>query len=677
MLSAVGYTAPQTCAAIRAGVAMFSELGGIVGRTGEAVVAARLPEGIRDDPMDKVIERVCVAVCAEALARLSEEELGSLPIKIWMCLKDKARPGIVLSAQPLLQQLIDRLSLHRSTTMTVIEAGNAGGLKAIHEIALQAHRAPTSLSLICGFDLLTDIHCLAYFEKQDRLKGSYQPRGLIPGEACACVAVEPLAAAKDAGRNVFCNIQGTGYSEETATVVSEKSCLGSGLTTAIRSALQSAGWAGDAVDGVYCDLNGEPYRAHEWMLALCRALAEPGSHASGRLHRRYWGGLRTAADRFCGDGTRPGIRRGPECSRVLLIGMRGTRGTLSFPCEGTRVRGMDVNHKSPFQAALVPIIDKDGSEARVAILKATYDILSDGSLRIADQQKPPVFQDIFAGEPGQSTTLYESDGAFFKPSTDIVVVGTACAPGGKPTESFQVGLAVGGLRKIVTVTGDRRWLRSKGRSAAISEPEPLTEMPLVWEKAFGGADTTHGGPTKHDFDRRNPIGTGFRLTDTPGCLDGVPLPNLEYPDALIKHWHDRPGPASFGFVGRHWHPRIALAGTYDEKWQKARLPLLPEDFDYRFFNSAPADQRYSKFFRGGEVVRAVNFSKRGREQFTIPTLTVFFCGFAKKQRFEVEARLDTVIFEFDKEIIMLIWRTKYDVLMTEPADEVNATVIFH
>jgi len=33
-----------------------------------------------------------------------------------------------------------------------------------------------------------------------------------------------------------------------------------------------SGWQGNEVGQVFCDLNGEEYRAHEWMLALCRLL---------------------------------------------------------------------------------------------------------------------------------------------------------------------------------------------------------------------------------------------------------------------------------------------------------------------------------------------------------------------------------------------------------------------
>lgn len=40
-------------------------------------------------------------------------------------------------------------------------------------------------------------------------------------------------------------------------------------------------------------------------------------------------------------------------------------------------------------------------------------------------------------------------------------------------------------------------------------------------------------------------------------------------------------------MGRSWQPRLRYAGTYDQHWMDERLPFLPEDFDLRYFQSAP------------------------------------------------------------------------------------------
>ncbi|QIO08920.1 DUF2169 family type VI secretion system accessory protein [Acinetobacter lanii] len=54
-------------------------------------------------------------------------------------------------------------------------------------------------------------------------------------------------------------------------------------------------------------------------------------------------------------------------------------------------------------------------------------------------------------------------------------------------------------------------------------------------------------------------------------------------------------PAGFGFIGRSWLPRIAYAGTYDQKWLDEQHPYPPFDMDYRYWNGAPEDQQIEVF----------------------------------------------------------------------------------
>src|SRR5437763_15597642 len=100
-------------------------------------------------------------------------------------------------------------------------------------------------------------------------------------------------------------------------------------------------------------------------------------------------------------------------------------------------------------------------------------------------------------------------------------------------------------------------------------------MPLVYERAFGGADLPHKKQSAWGFEARNPVGRG--LVSNPGREDlaEVPLPNVEDPSALITRYQDRPAPAGFGFIAPGWEPRKKYAGTYDDAWLSGRCPLLP------------------------------------------------------------------------------------------------------
>src|SRR3712207_9360361 len=71
---------------------------------------------------------------------------------------------------------------------------------------------------------------------------------------------------------------------------------------------------------------------------------------------------------------------------------------------------------------------------------------------------------------------------------------------------MDVRVSVGPASKTVRVFGDRVWDAGPA-GAATKWVAPFERMPLVWERAFGGADQTDRGPTA---DPRNPVGTGFR-----------------------------------------------------------------------------------------------------------------------------------------------------------------------
>ena len=106
---------------------------------------------------------------------------------------------------------------------------------------------------------------------------------------------------------------------------------------------------------------------------------------------------------------------------------------------------------------------------------------------------------------------------------------------------------------------------------------PFESVPVKWELAYGGADYTD--PKSPLEEHRNPVGTGL-VRDASELLHR-PAPQIEDPRDLITSAHSRPAPAGLGPIARHWAPRRAYAGTYDEAWKRERMPLAPLDLDGR------------------------------------------------------------------------------------------------
>lgn len=107
-------------------------------------------------------------------------------------------------------------------------------------------------------------------------------------------------------------------------------------------------------------------------------------------------------------------------------------------------------------------------------------------------------------------------------------------------------------------------------------------------------------------------------------------------------------------------PRGTLLGTYDEAWVMRRWPHFPEDFDFAFFNCAPAEQRMERL-RGDEQLRLVGLHPaRASVETRLPGVAVrAFAQYARAEGFrfvELELVLDSLHIDLATERIQLVWR---------------------
>src|SRR5262245_55817420 len=238
---------------------------------------------------------------------------------------------------------------------------------------------------------------------------------------------------------------------------------------------------------------------------------------------------------------------------------------------------------TPFQAERVIQLDQDGNQIWVVVVKATYLINGQGELELHAEQEPVCLVPRYSGEPGKSSLLRECEAVFEHPGTDIILNATAHAPRRIPIEVLDVVISVGQIQTTLRVFGDRYWKSGLYGTRATS-PEFFTEMPIVYENAFGGADSVDPESKKTVVETRNHIGRGMALKAI--HLADQRLPNIEDPNDLIKSWRGRPYPVGFGAIPSSWSPRKEYAGTLDEAWYRERAPLWPVDYDPRYHQSA-------------------------------------------------------------------------------------------
>lgn len=170
---------------------------------------------------------------------------------------------------------------------------------------------------------------------------------------------------------------------------------------------------------------------------------------------------------------------------------------------------------------------------------------------------------------------------------EVLVWGSYFAPDGEPMLQHGVRLAIGPVDKVVRVTGPRQWVRGDHGGLLVSDPEPVTSLPLVWPLAFGG-------PGFAD----NPTGRGHWPADQEPV--SVSLPCLEYPDDPLARPHDIVAPAGFAPRDMMLPDRQKKIGTYDRYWLDHHCPGWPQDLDWSFFQEAPEDQQFPGPLAGTE-----------------------------------------------------------------------------
>ena len=318
------------------------------------------------------------------------------------------------------------------------------------------------------------------------------------------------------------------------------------------------------------------------------------------------------------------------------------------------------------------------------LVKRTYNIRPGGRIARAEKSRPfiPADQYYDNGDPEWATVKYETDFAPFKVATDVVVIGKAYAPGGKPVPQVDVSVEAAGQRKTVRVTGDRSCIYRTGGVPAFTEPVPFTELPVQYERAYGGKDM-RSNPEEPFYYPRNHNGVGVVLKNTKEAVEGLSLPNIEdpgdllTPDRLImgkpERWNEQPLPDGLGWFQRTWYPRCSFVGAMpayvdvDTVLKEEKLGLVPKgqialsmqfklpSYDVRF-NSGASRGLVFPYLAGSESFRLTNLTPNGSLVFQLPGETprmMLDIGLGEN---EIKPVLHTICVRLEEMQIDLVWR---------------------
>jgi len=333
---------------------------------------------------------------------------------------------------------------------------------------------------------------------------------------------------------------------------------------------------------------------------------------------------------------------------------------------------------------IVPGKDDQGNYIFALIVKRTFRIRHGSTVERCPADHPLRKTDAYYddGDPEWSTVQYEYELAPFKPAVDVVVIGKAYAPGGKPATQMTVSVQIAERHKSITVFGDRACGYRENMPPNFSEPKPFTEMEIRYERAYGGRDQT-SHPDIPLFYPRNDMGTGIALRNLKDTVEGLALPNFEDPADLLtpdrivlgepESWPRQPLPQGFGWFQRTWYPRYTYSGVYpsfvdvDTVTTEERLGLVPKNhialarqfrlpgYHPRLNNGASHGMLFPGL-KGDEKLTLRGLSPDGLLEFTLPGETpkmTLDIGFGAQ---ELAPRLDTVSIRPDDLEVDLIWR---------------------
>ncbi|MBX6362554.1 MAG: hypothetical protein IRZ00_01690 [Gemmatimonadetes bacterium] len=323
MTTAVGLSAPETAAAVRAALMRFEPIA-YYDRHFKPFTVAQVPE----DGLPPLAPALEGAPLPPRIARMLRLATAPLAECVAALPATERKPPLVLA----LPEIETTLPLDGAAFLRALAAqtdgafdaaasdatrrGRAGGLAAVGA-AMQAVRSGRlRFALAGGVETYRDLYVLGTLDRDRRVKSAANLDGFIPGEGAAFLLLTTRAAAQAVGLAPLASLGAVAEAVEPGHLHSAEPYRGDGLAAAVAGALAQAPTRAP-VREVYSTMNGESHWAKEWGVA---SLRNRGAFAADH-------GMHHPADCY-GD---PGAAAGPLLAGLAALGIRdGYRGAPSL-----------------------------------------------------------------------------------------------------------------------------------------------------------------------------------------------------------------------------------------------------------------------------------------------------------------------------------------------------------
>lgn len=276
-IAALGATTPvgrdmwSSAAAVRAGISGFTQHPYMIDTAGELMKAAIVPWLDIDIQGMARFEALLYPAIDQVLTVITEQHSKQLHLGLAVGLPSP-RPGLPTDVQASLSKAISRKYPDIFAGIACFPNGHAAGLLALEAAVKKITQGTFDACIVAGVDSYLEPETLEWLEECDQLHSAgplNNAWGFIPGEAAGAVLFIRENLLHRLQRAPFARLMSLGVAFEPKRIKTETVCIGEGLTQAFRAALETLPKCLKVTD-VYCDMNGEPYRADEYGFTCLR-----------------------------------------------------------------------------------------------------------------------------------------------------------------------------------------------------------------------------------------------------------------------------------------------------------------------------------------------------------------------------------------------------------------------
>jgi 3-oxoacyl-[acyl-carrier-protein] synthase-1 len=267
--TALGRNALSSAAAVRAGITGHAQHPYMIDLAGKPMIVAPAPwvdielcgtqrlQALLCPAIDQVLES------ASAITGMQTALALALPAP---------RPGLSANFQTELVAVLNERYRGVFAASAVFPHGHAAGLIALQAACRKLAQGTLDACLVAGVDSYIAPETLEWLEACDQVHAAgplNNAWGFVPGEGAGALLLVRGAIADKFASSILAQVLGVGTATESKRIKTKTVCIGEGLTQAFRGALEALP-QGTRISDVYCDMNGEPYRADEYGFTCLR-----------------------------------------------------------------------------------------------------------------------------------------------------------------------------------------------------------------------------------------------------------------------------------------------------------------------------------------------------------------------------------------------------------------------